>query len=220
MDGKDAPRWRLLRQGQGYTPGSGADEQRGCTPPSVCTHTESKTLVWTPQERNPNITPAPSTDTCGQCHSTDKRGAGGRDRHRASQRTTQTQNHPMALPSAGRGRGQKRRTRPDTRNRPRQFPVRTHIPKIQNTLRPYMIYIRTQPPMGGCAGSSDLSAFQNWESPASAGAAENARLRTCKHSWAGVCHSISQRPVHLRQKHSSTPMISFHIYPSRTPESL
>ena len=33
-------------------------------------------------------------------------------------------------------------------------------------------------------------------------------------------HSISQRPVHLRQKHSSTPMISFHIYPSRTPESL
>ena len=133
-----------------------------------------------------NITPAPSTDTCGQCRSTDKRRAGGRDRHRASQRTTQTPNHSMAFPSAGRGRGQKRRTRPDTRNRPRQFPVRTHIPKIQNTLRPYMIYIRPQPPMGDCAGSSDLSAFQNWEFPASAGAAENARPRMFARSWAGV----------------------------------
>ena len=64
--------------------------------PSVCTHTEPKTLVWTPQERNPNITPAPSTDTCGQCHSTDKRGAGGRDCHHTSPCKTQWPKHPTA----------------------------------------------------------------------------------------------------------------------------
>ena len=64
--------------------------------PSVCTHTEPKTLVWTPQERNPNITPAPSTDTCGQCHSTDKREAGGRDRHYTSPCKTQWPKHPTA----------------------------------------------------------------------------------------------------------------------------
>ena len=188
--------------------------------PSVCTHTEPKTLVWTPQERNPNITPAPSTDTCGQCHSTDNRGAGGRDRRRASPRTTQTPKYPTASPNAGCGCRQ-HRIPSCRRHMPRQFPVRTHTPKIQNTLRPYKCYIFVRSPRWGCcAGSSDLSAFQNWESPASAGAAENARPRTCKHSRAGVFHSISQRPVHLRQKHSSTPMISFHIYPSRTPESL
>ena len=187
--------------------------------PSVCTHTEPKTLVWTPQERNPNITPAPSTDICGQRHSTDKRGAGGRDRHRASPRTTQTRKHRTASPNAGCGCRQ-HRIPSCHRHMPRQFPVRTHTPKIQNTLRP-MIYISVRSPQWGCcAGSSDLSAFQNWESPASAGAAENARPRTRKHSWAGVFHSISQRPMHLRQKHFSTPMISFHIYPSRTPESL
>ena len=153
--------------------------------PSVCTHTEPKTLVWTPQERNPNITPAPSTDTCGQCRSTDKRGAGGRDRHRASPRTMQTPKYPTASPNAGCGCRQ-HRIPSCRRHMPHQFPVRTHIPKIQNTLRPYMIYIRPQPPMGDCAGSSDLSAFQNWEFPASAGAAENARPRMFARSWAGV----------------------------------
>ena len=145
--------------------------------PSVCTHTEPKTLVWTPQERNPNITPAPSTDTCGQCHSTDKRGAGGRDRHRASPRTTQTPKPPTASPNAGCGCRQ-HRIPSCRRHMPRQFPVRTHTPKIQNTLRPYKCYIFVRSPRWGCcAGSSDLSAFQNWEPPASAGAAEIKKRR-------------------------------------------
>ena len=108
--------------------------------PSVCTHTEPKTLVWTPQERNPNITPTPSTDTCGQCHSTDKRGAGGRDRHRASPRTTQTPKYPTGSPNAGCGCRQYR-IPSCRRNMPRQVPVRTHFPQHQNTLSPpeYML---------------------------------------------------------------------------------
>ena len=108
--------------------------------PSVCTHTEPKTLVWTPHERNPNITPAPSTDTCGQCHSTDKRGAGGRDRHRASPRTTQTPKPPTASPNAGCG-CRLHRTAPCRRHTLRQCPVRTHFPQHQNTLSPpeYML---------------------------------------------------------------------------------
>ena len=103
--------------------------------PSVCTHTEPKTLVWTPQERNPNITPAPSTDTCGQCHSTDKREAGGRNRHRASPRTTQTPKHPTASPNAGCGCRQ-HRIPSCRRHTLRQCPVRTHFLQHQNTLSP------------------------------------------------------------------------------------
>ena len=118
--------------------------------PSVCTHTEPKTLVWTPQERNPNITPAPSTDTCGQCHSTDNRGAGGRDRRRASPRTTQTPKYPTASPNAGCGCRQ-HRIPSCRRHMPRQFPVRTHTPKIQNTLRPYKCYIFVRSPRWGTA---------------------------------------------------------------------
>ena len=132
--GKDAPRWRLFRQGQGSLPVQ-VQMNKEAAHPSVCTHTEPKTLVWTPQERNPNITPAPSTDICGQCRSTDKRGAGGRDRHRASPRTTQTPKYGTASPNAGCGCRQ-HRIPSCRRHMPRQFPVRTHTSKNQNTLRP------------------------------------------------------------------------------------
>ena len=98
------------------------------------------------------ITPAPSTDTCGQCHSTDKRGAGGRDRHRASQRTTRTRKHRTASPNAGCGCRQ-HRIPSCRRHMPRQFSVRTHNiqnPKHASPLQ--MIYIRSQPPMGELRG--------------------------------------------------------------------
>ena len=128
--------------GAGIAPGSGADERRGCTSP-LCVRTQNPKPWYELPMSGDQISPprrrpasADSADLCGDHRSADKRGAGGRDRHRTSQCKTQTQKHPTASPNAGCGRRQ-RRTPPCRRHMSRQFRVRTHIPKIQNTLRPY-----------------------------------------------------------------------------------
>ena len=131
--------------------------------PSVCTHTEPKTLVWTPHERNPNITPAPSTDTCGQCHSTDKRGAGGRDRHRASPRTTQTPKPPTASLNAQGTDADCAVQHPAADTRCVNAPSARTFPNTKTRFRPLNICTLSPPPAG---------VRHNGEPPASAGAAE------------------------------------------------
>ena len=83
-------------RGRGSTPGSGADEQRGCTP-SLCVRTQSpKHGIDTPCEENSNTTPAPRLGIGGPCHRADERGADGRDRHHTSPCKTQWPKHPTA----------------------------------------------------------------------------------------------------------------------------
>lgn len=60
-------------------------------PPSVYVRTQSpKHGIDTPCEENSNTTPTPHLGIGGPCRRADEHGAGGRDRHRASPRTTQT----------------------------------------------------------------------------------------------------------------------------------
>ena len=92
--------------GAGIAPGSGADELRGCTSP-LCVRTQNpKPWYELPMSGDANITPAPPSGICGQCRSLrkhrsaeQKRGAGGRDRLRASPRTPQTQKHRTTHPA-------------------------------------------------------------------------------------------------------------------------
>ena len=137
--------------------------------PSVCTHTEPKTLVWTPHERNPNITPAPSTDTCGQCHSTDKRGAGGRDRRRASPRTTQTPKYPTASLNAQGTDADCAVQHPAADTRRVNAPSARTFPNTKTRFRPLNICTLSPPPAG---------VRHNGEPPASAGAAESKKTPT------------------------------------------
>ena len=147
--------------GAGIAPGSGADELRGCTSP-LCVRTQNpKPWYELPMSGDANITPAPPTGICGQCRSLrkhrsaeQKRGAGGRDRLRASPRTPQTQKHRTAPPRAGDGRRQ-RRTSPAQRTSPRQSPVRTQTHSFRNTLSP----LRFTAPTGSCAGSTEPQGF-------------------------------------------------------------
>ena len=131
--------------------------------PSVCTHTEPKTLVWTPQERNPNITPAPSTDTCGQCHSTDKREAGGRDRHYTSPCKTQWPKHPTASLNAQGTDADCAVQHPAADTRCVNAPSARTFPNTKTRFRPLNICTLSPPPAG---------VRHNGEPPASAGAAE------------------------------------------------
>ena len=137
--------------------------------PSVCTHTEPKTLVWTPQERNPNITPAPSTDTCGQCHSTDKRGAGGRDCHHTSPCKTQWPKHPTASLNAQGTDADCTVQHPAADTRCVNAPSARTFPNTKTRFRPLIICTLSPPPAG---------VRHNGEPPASAGAAESKKTPT------------------------------------------
>ena len=218
MDGKDAPGWRLLRQGQGYTPGSGADERRGCTPRVFA---RKKTWYELLRAGASNITPAPSTDTCGQCHSTEQNaGQAGETAialRRAQRKHQTTRWHSpaqdvgadkSAAPVLTQGIG--RVNSPFARTYPKS--------KTRFALTRY-IFVRS--PRWGAAREALTSVLSKIGSPLPL----PEQPKTPAHERANIrgrafFHSISQRPVDLRQKHSSTPMISFHIYPSRTPESL
>lgn len=119
----------------------------------------------------PNITPAPPIGICGQCRPLRRPPQRGQTRGRRerppSHVAVQNANtkHPTASPNAGCGCRQ-HRIPPCRRHMPRQFPVRTHIPKIQNTLRPYKLYIFVRSPRwGSCAGGSAHQNFPNREKP-------------------------------------------------------
>ena len=149
--------------------------------PSVCTHTEPKTLVWTPQERNPNITPAPSTDTCGQCHSTDKREAGGRDRHYTSPCKTQWPKHPTASLNAQGTDADCAVQHPAADTRCVNAPSARTFPNTKTRFRPLNICTLSLPPAG---------VRHNGEPPASAGAAERIKK--------GLLHEVAnfvQQPL-------------------------
>ena len=157
-------------RGRGYTPGSGADEQRGCTPPSVCVRTQSpKHGIDTPCEENSNTTPAPRLGIGGPCRRADERGAGGRDRHHTSPCKTQWPKHPTASLNAQGTDADCAVQHPAADTRCVNAPSARTFPNTKTRFRPLNICTLSPPPAG---------VRHNGEPPASAGAAESKKTPT------------------------------------------
>ena len=156
-------------RGRGSTPGSGADEQRGCTPP-LCVRTQSpKHGIDTPCEENSNTTPAPRLGIGGPCHRADERGAGGRDRHHTSPCKTQWPKHPTASLNAQGTDADCAVQHPAADTRCVNAPSARTFPNTKTRFRPLNICSFSPPPAG---------VRHNGEPPASAGAAESKKTPT------------------------------------------
>ena len=156
-------------RGRDCTPGSGADEQRGCTPPSVCIRTQSpKHGIDTPCEENSNTTPAPRLGIGGPCRRADERGAGGRDRHHTSPCKTQWPKHPTASLNAQGTDADCAVQHPAADTRRVNAPSARTFPNTKTRFRPLNICTLSPPPAG---------VRHNGEPPASAGAAESIEKR-------------------------------------------